>query len=188
MDKLSGVLVGAILLLIGFSAVTAYSVWGGSRQPVVPAELPVLSQEDIGEEAELACIAMNDEGRVINGSGEAMWIRAEIRQQGHNSAEKQGSGAIAAVEKPDAGQLEEGVWLWEKDGYYYYSQPVKPGEQTKPLLRPDALEKNHGETELCVWAEGVQINWVSQQAEDGQQAFEQFSPREPVENYKGSFV
>lgn len=187
MDKLSAVLAGVICLLIGLSAATACGTWGKNGQEAFPAELPVLSQEGIREEMELAEIAINDDAQVINGGGEDMWIRVQIELLDQDSREGGAMRTGAQVTQPDAEQLRKGAWQ-EEGGYYYYSLPVEPGEQTAPLPWPFDTDPSAGRADVGVRAEGIQVNWIKASAENGKQAFDLFERYLPVEAYKGSFV
>lgn len=211
MDRLSGALIGAICFLMCLSAAVVYITWV-REEPGLPAS----SMEEIEEEMSLAAIAMNTQSQVINGGGRDMWIRAEIQmpEAGNASAETAGGASCRLVsdtiaENPGPREREQGVWVPAEDGYYYYSIPVHPGEQSRPLfqsIETSGAVKTRGENEASgiarrgaqkgpsparsvkVRAEGIQVNWVSGAAKTCQEAYRLFELYRPVWDDGAAFV
>ena len=190
MDKLSAVIAGAVCMVLSIGAGAAYTVWGGgSEQFAVPAS----SEDYIEEEIGLTHIAMNDDSQIINGGGQDMWVRAKIQSSDRKDLDAACFHLISDTVKsePDADQRKAGIWIPDEDGYFYYSLPVSPGEQSKPLFQ--SIEETDCDAEgFCIRAEGVQINWTEDPSENGQAAFEQFDRQykseHPVDSYKGIFI
>ena len=187
MDKLSAVMAGAICMVLSISAGIAYTAWGGGSQQFV---IPASWQNQIEEELDLAAIAMNDDAQIINGGSEDMWIRAKIQSSDREDLDTAHFRLISDTvrSEPDKDQKQNGVWIPGADDYYYYSQPVSPGEQSKPLFQ--SIEDHDLDMKgLSIRAEGIQINWIDGSAETGQDAFARFDGQherqQPVESYKG---
>lgn len=194
MDKKSFGLISAICLMLCISAAVLYQTWFAEKeQPAADVS------QQIAEEMALGCIAMNQEARVINGGCEDMWIRVKVGQADRN-VETTGTEAekpqvrcrlVSETITPDPTEEERqaGVWIPAQDGYYYYSKPVSPGEQSEPLFQSVAGQTGNGDhtgaagaegtsgqnSRIKVQAEAVQINWLSQPAENGLEAFRHFS-------------
>lgn len=189
MDKLRAAIAGAVCMALSISAGVAYTAWGGGSERFT---LPVSSENHI-EEISLTNIAMNDDSQVINGGGQDMWIRAKIQSSERKDLDDVHLRLVSDTVKsePDEDLRNAGVWIPGEDGYFYYSLPVSPGEQSKPLFQ--SIEETDGDTEgFRVRAEGIQINWVEDPPENGQDAFAQFDRQyeseRPVDSYKGIFI
>lgn len=206
MDKKSIGLISAICLMLCISTVVLYQTWFAEKeQPAANVS------QQVAEEMALGCIAMNQEARVINGGCEDMWIRAKVGQAGETV---QTAGGEAGASKtrcrlvsetitadPTEEEKQAGVWVPAQDGYYYYSKPVPPGEQSEPLFQSVAGQAGDEEytgdvgtrgapgqnTRIKVQAEAVQVNWISQPAENGPDAFRHFS-LQSLETEKGTIV
>lgn len=197
MDKKSAALIGAICIMLCVSAAVAYSTWFAGKEHTA-----VSGREQIEEEMRLATIAMNMDAQVINGGCQDMWIRAKIQpsEADIRQAQQQEAEAFQLISDSIAAQatkeeLQEGVWIPAQDGYYYYSKPVPPGEQSKPLFQSvqgqAGLPGESGareERRIRVQAEGIQVNWIRELAESGQEAFAQFKSQGAPEEYRGIFV
>lgn len=64
-------------------------------------------------------------------------------------------------------------WTLSDDGFYYYNEPLNPGERTKPLFTHVAIDSKVSKSDLCsfdlvVYHESVQ----SKPFENSKQAFE----------------
>ncbi len=178
MDKLSGVLIGAICLVLSICGAVVYGAWFSEQEDTVA----VSSWKQIQEEVDLASIAMNDEAQVINGGSQDMWMRVKIQDAGYHLV----SDTIA--ESATEAQLRMGVWTLEDDGYYYYSLPVRPGEQSKSLFQMITGTDGAKDSNVRVQAEAIQINWISEMAENGKEAFQSFQLEQPLQSCKGKFV
>lgn len=192
MDKLNAVLLSAICFLLCVSAAVVYKVWISPGTERFSAEtLP-----QIEEEVDLASIAMNEDAQVINGGSENMWIRAKINVAGSSeetSWPEQGYQLVSDTikEAPSAAETKKGVWIPESDGYYYYSQPVKPGEHSRSLfesIQADTGAEGMNAGSVKVQAEAVQVNWLSRAAATGKEAFSLYKLYQPMEGYQGTFL
>lgn len=206
MDKKSIGLISAICLMLCISAAVLYQTWFAEKeQPAADVS------QQIAEEMALSCIAMNQEARVINGGCEDMWIRAKVGQAGRNVGTAKAGAEEGKVrcrlvsetiaEDPTEEEKQAGVWVPAQDGYYYYSKPVSPGEQSEPLFQSIAGQTEDVESvgsagtremsgqnaRIRVQAEAVQVNWLSQPAENGPDAFRHFS-LQSLETEKGTVV
>lgn len=204
MDKKSAALICAICAMLCISTAVVYTTWFAEK-----GYAAAVSREQIEEEMELAQIAMNMDAQVINGGCQDMWVRAKVRQvnaktdsdkntNSNQESERNIDEWVSETIAKDAAEKEkkEGVWILEQDGYYYYSKPIPPGEQSKPLFQteegqaqasdfPEWIGENG---HIRVQAEGVQINWTGKKAQNGKEAFELFRLQKPLEEYKGTFV
>lgn len=204
MDRKSAALISAICIMLGISAAVAYDTWFAEEGHAAAGRVQQVQMEaQIQEEMELASIAVGTDARVINGGCRDMWIRASVRQAG-DAEGAEGSSASEAdwelISDSIAGHateedMQEGVWIPDSDGYYYYSKPVPPGEQSKPLFREvkgrgasSPADLSGAEDRVRVQAEGIQVNWIGETAESGKEAFERFCLRRPLEEYRGTFV
>lgn len=195
MDKLSALLIGAVCFLICVSTAVVYTTWFKEPDAIAPAS----TVKEIQEEMELANIAMNTQAQVINGGSREMWVRVKVEisdregvikdQQGYARDYELVSDTIS--DKPTETELKKGVWVPEEDGYYYYSVPVSPGEQSKSLFESVKAKETGGgapeSSSVKVRAEGIQVNWVSEMAETGQEAYRFFSQYKPL-NGRMNFV
>ena len=111
-----------------------------------------------------------------------MWMRVKIQDAGYHLV----SDTIA--ESATEAQLRMGVWTLEDDGYYYYSLPVRPGEQSKSLFQMITGTDGAKDSNVRVQAEAIQINWISEMAENGKEAFQSFQLEQPLQSCKGKFV
>ncbi len=201
MDRLSVMLIGAICFLIFTSAAAIYTTWFRNED----AETLASSPEQIQEEMSLANIAMNTQAQVINGGGRDMWIRAEVQMPEESAALGKTQYQLvsdAIAENPGDAEKEKGVWELEEDGYYYYSVPVRPGEQSRSLFQSvRAVKKQGGPSaragnsrtnvpaeSVKVRAEGIQVNWVSREAKTCQQAYRLFELYQPIWDDRAEFV
>ena len=195
MDKLSAVMIGAICALLCISGAVVYGTWFSQEDEAAY----VSSIEQVEEEMALASIAMNDDAQVINGGGADMWVRAKVESPDPENANRNVnivgkdyqliSDTITA--DPSEAERKSGVWTLEEDGYYYYSIPVSPGEQSKSLFTSvtGPVGANHeGAASVKVQAEAVQVNWISKKAKSGKEAFSLFRAYQPLQEYKGKFV
>ena len=149
MDRLSVLLVSAICGVVCICSGVVYAAWIDEGEPQQYEKV-----EEVRVEEETAVIAMNDNAQVINGGGADMWVRAKVKGTLTEGKRKIGL-------KTDQ---ERGDWHLKQDGYYYYSTPVRPGEQSEPLFT-DADNKSQGkEKRISIQAEAIQINWISQKA------------------------
>lgn len=189
MDKLNAVLLSAICFLLCVSAAVVYGVWFSHGKERLSADtLP-----QIQEEMELASIAMNDDAQVINGGSQNMWIRAKVDVAGNGeetSWPELGYQLVSDTIKaePSASEAKKGVWIPEADGYYYYSLPVEPGERSRSLFESvcaDTGAEGMNAGSVKVQAEAVQVNWVSQSASTGKEAFNLYKLYQPLQEYKG---
>lgn len=211
MDRLSGVLISAICFLMCFSAAIVYTTWF-REGPGLSAS----SVAEIEEEMSLTAIAMNTQKQVINGGGKDMWIRVEIQMPDVGAASAGGVSeercelvSDTIVENPSPQERKRGVWVPEDDGYYYYSIPVHPGEQSRPLFHSvrisagdlgetaavkdvEALQNRKNEKDrtksVRVRAEGIQVNWISGDAGSCQEAYRLFELYRPVWKERAEFV
>lgn len=194
MDRLNVLLIGAICFLICVSTAVVYTTWFQPEETIAPAS----TVKEIEKEMELANIAMNRQAQVINGGSREMWIRARIQISDGSGVVKSREGYARDYElvsdtisdKPTKEELKRGVWVPEKDGYYYYSIPVNPGEQSKSLFESVRAKKDSGlpqSSSVKVQAEGIQVNWVSEIAKTGQEAYRFFSIYKPL-NGKMEFL
>lgn len=202
MDKKSIGFISAICLMLCISAAVVYQTWfAEKKQPAADVS------RQIAEEMALSCIAMNQEARVINGGCEDMWIRAKVGQAGGTAEAAKGANVWCRLvsetiaEDPTEEEKQAGVWVPARDGYYYYSKLVSPGEQSEPLFQSIAGQAEDGESvssagaremsgqnaRVRVQAEAVQVNWLSQPAENGPDAFRHFS-LQSLETEKGTVV
>ncbi|MCI8647554.1 MAG: hypothetical protein HFE76_12370 [Firmicutes bacterium] len=197
MDKKSAALISAICIMLCISTAVAYNTWFVGKEHTA-----ALGREQIEEEMSLASIAVNMDAQVINGGCQDMWVRAKIQpsdtdikeaaQQEQLLCELVSDNITAHATQED---IQAGVWIPAQDGYYYYSKPVPPGEQSKPLFQsvkgqaagPETNESQK-ERRIQVQAEGIQVNWIRKLAENGQEAFEQFCRQGALEEYRGIFV
>lgn len=189
MDKLSAVLISAICLLVCASTAVVYVTWFADGNEAIT----VSALEQIEEEMSLANIAMNDDAQVINGGCQDMWIRVKVEAPGDMSAEEAGYDLVSntIVKKPKKADCEKGVWTLEEDGFYYYSCPVGPGEQSRSLFSSVKANRENdkmGDSSVKAKAEAVQVNWISKKAENGKQAFSLFKMYQPLQEYRGKFV
>lgn len=180
MDKLSVLLISGICFLTGVSAYVIYGTWFSNDRSVEAVQ--AVNATTIEEEMALSNIAMNDDVQVINGGGHDMWVRVlvEIPIVNGKAAFEMVSDTI--VKKPKG---KEGVWYQGKDGYYYYSSTVRPGEQSnslfqrlKPLLKDKQIMPDSDS--VRVEAEAVQVNWVYNKAQTGPEAFKLFNTYDPI--------
>lgn len=189
MDKLSAVLISAICLLVCVSTAVVYVTWFADGDEAVT----VSALEQIEEEMTLSNIAMNDDAQVINGGCQDMWMRVKVEDPEGETAEEAGYELVSdtIATNPDKADREEGVWTLESDGYYYYSCPVGPGEQSKSLFQSVKAQKEKNEladSSVKAKAEAVQVNWISKKVETGKQAFSLFKMYQPIQEFKGKFV
>lgn len=195
MDKLSAVMIGAICALLCISGAVVYGTWFSEEDEATYAS----SLAQVEEEMALAAIAMNDEAQVINGGGRDMWVRAKVDSPETEHANRNLNGGRESYRlisdtiavNPSEAELKSGVWTREEDGYYYYSLPVSPGEQSKSLFTsvvgPAESEKT-GAASIKVYAEAVQVNWIRKKARDAKEAFQLFRAYQPLQEYQGKFV
>lgn len=184
MDKLSAALAAAIGFLVCVNIAVVYTVWFSSEEEQISAA----SVKQIEEEMAFANIAMNDKSQVINGGSRDMWIRAAVRTPEEKPSELCSLISDTIAEKATPDQLKQGVWVPDRDGYYYYSLPVRPGEQSKRLFTSVTASGERPEGSVRVQAEGVQVNWTGKMAESAKEAFALFRLYQPLQNYKGKFV
>lgn len=187
MNRKSILLICGIVILLGISAVTVYSTWlkpGTEKEPLEIAQ--VAQTASMQEEIMLGNIAMNGQAQVINGGSNDMWIRARVEMPEIYGQEAFTLISSCITEQPE---VQKGVWYLAKDGYYYYGEPVKPGEQSNPLFdKVEPLLEDHSlmpdESTVRVIAEGVQINWIQQRPENGQAAFGLFRQCSPKQDFR----
>ncbi|MCQ4636977.1 hypothetical protein NE619_09560 [Anaerovorax odorimutans] len=195
MDKLSAVMIGAICALLCISGAVVYGTWFSEEDEATYAS----SLAQVEEEMALAAIAMNDEAQVINGGGRDMWVRAKVDSPETEHANRNLNGGRESYRlisdtiavNPSEAELKSGVWTREEDGYYYYSLPVSPGEQSKSLFTSvvgPAESEETGAASIKVYAEAVQVNWIRKKARDAKEAFQLFRAYQPLQEYKGKFV
>ena len=195
MDKLSAVMIGAICALLCVSGAVVYCTWFSEEDEAAYTS----SLEQVEEEMALASIAMNDDAQVINGGGEDMWVRVKVEspeaENANRSMRSGGDGYELKSEtialNPSEEERKSGVWIQDADGYYYYSVPVSPGDQSKSLFTSvvgPAEAENGGAASVKVQAEAVQVNWISKKAKNGKEAFSLFRAYQPLQDYKGTFV
>ena len=188
MDKLSAVLISAICLMLCVSAAVVYSTWFADDDKAVYAA----TLKQVEEEMLLADIAMNNDAQVINGGGQDMWIRAKVEMPDEGTVSSDNGINVKSYElvsdsiseHPLQGDIKKGVWVPDHDGYYYYSQPVRPGEQSRSLFQWVYTREKSGALDgssIKVQAEAIQVNWISKKVKTCREAFRIFGMFQPLE-------
>ena len=160
------VLVAALVLLFAFSAVCgtmAYFTTQGTATNVITsgsiaAEIREYADREMTKPFEnLTGVMPGAEAikvvTVENTGANEAWVRLSVTKEYELAEERaavRGADEIARQEIKTLVHLDINSEYWtEQDGWYYYSEPLQPGETTEPLFTSITLDKTLGN----VWQE-----------------------------------
>lgn len=191
MDKLGKALLGVVCSLVFLNTIIVYNLFVGpaEERSVMNAGL----SDKVIEEMKLANIAVNQNMQVINGSGEDMWIRVLVEIPEINGEKAYQLESDHIHKEPTQLEKEEGAWVLNQDGFYYYSRTIPPGEQTTSVFKSiKQVIKTKGiipDNEVVhIRAQAIQTGWVSEDVRDAAEAFEMFGVYHPLEEYVGEVL
>lgn len=191
MDKLGKVLIGVVCIVVFINTVILYGLYKESSQKTSPVDTGL--SKEIEKEMRLANIAVNQTMQVINGSGEDMWVRAQIEIPEINGKKVYRLESENIYARPTSADIQRGVWVLKEDGYYYYSKTIPPGEQSVSIFKEiKQVIKTEGllpEDEIVhVRAQAIQTDWVSGETRNAKEAFDLFGVYRPLEEYVGKIL
>lgn len=160
MDRISAALIGGILALLMTSFVIIYETWITGTEPQMEIGTIVMDQdcEDY--------LAFNNDTSVKNNSARHLWIRAKIIYPELYDQEKYHIVSSS---------IEQGRWIDESDGWYYYSEPIGLAQTTEPLidelLYDGRKAEQGGSGRFSLQVEAVYDEWLPDNPDDVEEAF-----------------
>lgn len=178
MDKLSAVLIACILALAGVNCMIIYNTCIYINN--VPQVVDVMKESDKegngGNVSVHNTLAFNNDTSIECTDDIKLWIRVKVIYD-----DKYDAADYEIVSKA----AEAGFWN-EKDGWYYYAEPLTQGKTTMPLIDKllyDGQSVEHGTTgRFRIQAEAVDEAWLLETPGNSQHAFKMFETLSSEQN------